>query len=137
MMAFVRVDWALYIAYLVAFLGVVVTTTCRSLITKMVGPFEVGKVFAVLAAFQAVMPLVARPAYGTLYRFTITEFPGTFVLFSAGLYVLAGIIQMVVHRGLVAIERQKELDDLAVKEKLLETDSNCDRVLYSRLGHSK
>ena len=44
-----------YLVYMVSCLSVIstgITTVCRSLITKSVQPWEVGKVFSVLGAFQ-------------------------------------------------------------------------------------
>ena len=46
------------------------------MITKLVGPLEIGKVFSVLAAFQATMPLLGNPTYGFIYKATVATFPG-------------------------------------------------------------
>ncbi len=52
MAAFARADWILYLGGLVGFLSACGTIICRSLMTKCVGPFEVGAVFSVVASFQ-------------------------------------------------------------------------------------
>ena len=51
--AFATEEWHIWVAGAVSFLGVATTTSIRSNITKIVGPFEVGAVFSILATFQA------------------------------------------------------------------------------------
>eukprot|EP00090_Calanus_glacialis_P015112 TRINITY_DN23975_c0_g1_i1.p1 TRINITY_DN23975_c0_g1~~TRINITY_DN23975_c0_g1_i1.p1 ORF type:complete len:391 (-),score=72.69 TRINITY_DN23975_c0_g1_i1:84-1100(-) len=84
----ITMTYLVYVGGIISFLSVSISTAYRSMITKLIGPLEIGKVFSVLAAFQAMMPLIASPAYGFIYKRTVATFPGVFLLCSAGLYVL-------------------------------------------------
>ena len=108
------------------------------MITKLVGPLEIGKVFSVLAAFQATMPLLGNPTYGFIYKATVATFPGktslqtlpvwrltnksfnpgVFLLFSVGLYVLMLMILWLANMRMVAPEAGAEPQQL---ERFLET----------------
>ena len=52
-MAFATSEWLIWVAVTVAFLELTITPSIRSNISKVVGPFEVGAVFSILATFQA------------------------------------------------------------------------------------
>ena len=47
------------------------------MISKFIGPMEIGKVFSVAGAFQAAIPLIGSPAFGFIYKQTVATFPGT------------------------------------------------------------
>ena len=70
------------------------------------------------------VPLAASPAYGIMYRTTIETFPGAFLIFTAGLYVLVAILLVIVTLGLRGVEKrkQKSSEDETKLEKLLSSD---------------
>ena len=55
---------------------------------QCVQPWEIGTVFSVVGALQAMMPLLASPMYGFLYKRTLASLPGAFLLLNVGLYVV-------------------------------------------------
>ena len=65
---------------------------------------------------QAMVPLVASPLYGFLYKSTIDTIPGAFILFSAGIFILVAICIIIVHFGMKKINRKKEEEE-ELKEK--------------------
>ena len=50
--AFATYEWQLYFGMVFGILSFCVTTLCRSIMSKLVEPHEVGKVFAVVGAIQ-------------------------------------------------------------------------------------
>ena len=67
----------------------VVTVIIRSLCTKMVDADEKGRVFAVVALGQALVPLVVGPALGAIYQATLSTFAGAYMLVVVGLLLVA------------------------------------------------
>ena len=50
--AFATYDWQIYVGGLPGILGVCITTLARSMMTKLVGPLEIGKVLAMNGCIQ-------------------------------------------------------------------------------------
>jgi len=93
-------SWMIYVGSLFSFLSGSITTCTRSLTTKCVGPMEVGKVFSIMGALQAMVPLVAGPMYAFMYRETVETFPGMYLLFGAGLYLVVMELLTFVYVGM-------------------------------------
>ena len=51
-MALAAREWLIWVAVTIAFLELTITPSIRSNISKVVGPFEVGAVFSILATFS-------------------------------------------------------------------------------------
>jgi len=93
-------EWLVYASGAITFLSACTTTTIRSLITKCVSPFEVGKVFSVLAAFQSCVPLFAGPIFSNIYSSTVAEFPGAFLMFCICLYTVMVVLLSLINTGM-------------------------------------
>jgi len=126
----ITMSYLIYVGGVMSFLSVCITTTCRSLITKCVSPVEVGTVFSVMGAFQAAVPLAASPTYGFIYKQTVATFPGVFLLFSAGLYLVVMGLLYGVNRGMKksgVMDGEKEYTPENM-EKLIEKRKEVTRV---------
>ncbi|KAL3289018.1 hypothetical protein HHI36_003461 [Cryptolaemus montrouzieri] len=61
----------------------------RAIMSRVVPPHELGQSNSIFGICEGLMPFIFAPIYSKLYIVTVTAFPGTFYLFSAGLYVSA------------------------------------------------
>ena len=61
-------------------LNSVITVTIRSQSTKQVDKDEIGRIFAVVALGQALVPLIANPMFGGIYNATLHSFEGAYLL---------------------------------------------------------
>ncbi|KAK7083800.1 hypothetical protein SK128_012843, partial [Halocaridina rubra] len=73
-------------------LGALAMVVNRSLLSKLVPDAELGKVFAMTAAFEAAVPLMSSPLYTVVYNSTIEVFPGTVYLMSILFYMITAIV---------------------------------------------
>ena len=58
--------------------------------------------FSVIGAVQAMMPIIASPLYGFLYKQTLTYFPGAFLLLNVALYFVVGLLVIWVYRAMTS-----------------------------------
>ncbi|KAK8379478.1 hypothetical protein O3P69_019408 [Scylla paramamosain] len=84
--------WFLYLSAIISSIGVLPLVITRSLISKTVPGEELGRIFSVLASFEAVIPLGSGPLYTAVYNGTIRTFPGAVYFLSAALYVVVECI---------------------------------------------
>ena len=81
-------DWVMYVAAVLQF-NSIITVIIRSQCTKNVEPLEIGKIFSMVALAQSIVPLIAFPIFGLVYRATVDTFPGTYLVIVSFLLSLA------------------------------------------------
>jgi len=72
-------------------------TAMRSSMSKMIGPGEIGKVFAALGVLEKSMELLVKPVFGYLYKVTVAVFPATWILVCVALLCLALLLVLPLH----------------------------------------
>ncbi|KAL0881785.1 hypothetical protein ABMA27_001566 [Loxostege sticticalis] len=92
MYAFATKTWHIYIAPLIEIFNGTSFIAMRSMVSKLVGRDELGKVNSFFGVAEAMMPLVYAPMYTSVYTATIKTFPGAFFLLGGGLTVPAVVI---------------------------------------------
>lgn len=60
-------------------LNSVITVTIRSQSTKEVNKDEIGRIFSVVGLGQALVPLIANPMFGGIYKATLDSFEGSYL----------------------------------------------------------
>ncbi len=86
--AFVGTLFQFYFAYGIGEVGFCKYVMVRCLLSKSVEKDEVGKTFALLAVFSAIVPIAGNPAFRQLYNATIGTFPAAIFLLFAALQLL-------------------------------------------------
>eukprot|EP00096_Caligus_rogercresseyi_P009399 TRINITY_DN3188_c0_g1_i2.p1 TRINITY_DN3188_c0_g1~~TRINITY_DN3188_c0_g1_i2.p1 ORF type:complete len:479 (-),score=76.45 TRINITY_DN3188_c0_g1_i2:14-1450(-) len=110
---------AAYVAGVLGFLGIAIMTVLRSLVTKCISSDEIGKIFAVIASFQAVVYMLASPIYSMVYKATLDIFPGLVFLVTACLYSFVGAVVVYIYIGLKRIEENRKNEGENRGENLL------------------
>ena len=83
----------------VGVLAMASATMVRSMVSKIVDPSEIGKIFSLVSSVDSAVPLVVSPALTAIYNATIDTFPGAFFtlisaifLVTAANFVVVGIL---------------------------------------------
>ena len=94
------------------------------MITKNVDADEVGKVFSIVATFQALLPFMSGPAYNYLYRYTVSYLPSAWVFLVIAIRLFNFSILLIVNIGMRREKKREEtitrLKSNADKEKKME-----------------
>ena len=91
--------------------------TGRSLLTKMVEPEEVGKIYAILSLLITATGMVATLLYRLLYDATLDIFPSAFLLLSAVLYFCSAIISLFLFTQRSRLEDESSQSQKNMNEK--------------------
>ena len=73
----------------------VITVTIRSQCTKEVDKSEIGRIFSVVGLGQAIVPLIANPLFGLIYKATLQTLPGAYLLTIVGMLVFVFITSFI------------------------------------------
>ncbi|CAL4119966.1 unnamed protein product [Meganyctiphanes norvegica] len=84
--------WVLYIAIGILIFGTSVSTSTRSALTKFVPSNEIGSIYATLAIFETLLPLITEPIETFVYNASLDIFPGMIFLLGAVFYLLISCI---------------------------------------------
>merc|ERR1719219_3249136 len=99
--------------------GFAVATVNRSIMTKLVGPLEIGKLLAAIGVIQALMPFASSPIFSLLYRSTVNDFPQAFLFVVIAVFFIITILVMAIRYFENKAEklRQSEKEDIEEKKK--------------------
>ena len=87
-------EYLLYISAIFQF-NSVITVTIRSQCTKEVDKSEIGRIFSVVGLGQALVPLIANPLFGLIYKATLNTLPGAYLLTIVGMLVIVFVSSVV------------------------------------------
>ena len=85
-------DWHLYYAAGLGVLGISTNVTVRSILSKTSDSSTGGTLFSLFASIEALVPLITSPLIAFIYTSTLSIFPGTIFLVTAGLFFINIII---------------------------------------------
>ena len=111
----------LYLGTAIAFLDSTTTTVIRSLITKIIHPDEVGRVFSVVAIFIAILPFIGSPMFGLLYKNTVATQPNAFIFLITGIKGLVFLVVLCVY-----IQMKKSISSESTEEGFVQPESKKD-----------
>ena len=111
MLAFSDKMEVLYLAYVFWILWATTSTLSRSSISKFLEDNEVGKAFTVLAIFTSVLPFLTKPFFSFLYKETMVDFPGAWILLVAILYIFVLLVLIYCHFGMKKQDRENKREE--------------------------
>ncbi|XP_034835655.1 probable peptidoglycan muropeptide transporter SLC46 [Maniola hyperantus] len=83
--AFATAAWQMYTSAGISLFRSLSSPLIRSLLSKILPPQDIAKVFALMCAIEGVSPLISPAIYNSLYAYTISTFPGAIYILSSGI----------------------------------------------------
>lgn len=72
----------------------------RSILSESVDKTEIGKIFSSLSLVSILVPIFSNPLYAFIYDQSLTTFPGSFMMFT-GLVIVLAMIMMIILKHLM------------------------------------
>ena len=115
---FASATWMVYLGAFIAFLDSTSYSMIRCMISKHVKPDEVGKILAFVGAFQAFIPIISSPVFGSIYRATLEKMPQAYLILLAALFFIDWCVLVYIDRGVRRVGRKMavEMKDLKKEE---------------------
>ncbi|XP_017785339.1 PREDICTED: uncharacterized protein LOC108568644 [Nicrophorus vespilloides] len=94
--SFATDTWHIYLAAVMRTPGGMLSPMLRTLISKIVGTDEVGKIFSFAVALESFTTIVGTPLYTAIYNRTLQYFPGCFSLVEGGVFLIEVMIIIII-----------------------------------------
>ncbi|XP_034654994.1 uncharacterized protein LOC117892693 [Drosophila subobscura] len=86
---FATMPWHMYLSVALGVFRSISGPMCRTIVSNIVPPSDLGKIFSIKNVLQSFAPFVAAPLYTLIYKQSLTTYPGLFNFVSAFLYLLS------------------------------------------------
>ncbi|CRK90819.1 CLUMA_CG004509, isoform A [Clunio marinus] len=96
--AFATKSYQLYLSSVFGLFRLLSTPVFRSIMSNILPHAEIGKIFSVTTSFEALSGLGAGPLYSSIYKKTLTTFPGAFHLITASVFAFNLLLSFFVYR---------------------------------------
>ena len=98
MMAYATDMDQLYYGIIIAGFSFGASSINKSLLSKLVDPMDVGKLFAINGAIQALIPFLSNPTFAFIYRNTVDTMPNTFLFISIVFWIVMSIMSFIINK---------------------------------------
>ncbi|XP_016927744.2 probable peptidoglycan muropeptide transporter SLC46 [Drosophila suzukii] len=86
---FATMPWHMYLSVTLGVFRSISGPMCRTIVSNIVPPSDLGKIFSIKNVLQSFAPFVAAPLYTLIYKRSLTTYPGLFNFVSSFLYLLS------------------------------------------------
>uniref|UniRef100_A0A336MM13 CSON003653 protein n=1 Tax=Culicoides sonorensis TaxID=179676 RepID=A0A336MM13_CULSO len=89
--------WHMYVSVFVGGIKNISYVTCRSILTNIGPEADIGKINALISAFESLFQLMGSPAFTQLYKATLKTYPGAFNLLSVLIFFIDALLLVIVY----------------------------------------